>query len=222
MENNTQSGFEVFGLPETVIRVLDEEGISTPTEIQQKVIPTAADGADVIAKAPTGTGKTLAYVLPLIKNADVSSKNVGALVLCPTRELALQIGDVIKSVTKYTEGIRTAVLYGGQDIQRQLFLLRKKPQIVVGTVGRVLDHIERKTVKLKDLKTLVLDECDVMLDMGFIGDIRKIVAKTNTDRQNLVFSATIPKAIETLCAEIMNDPVSVAAESDGKETTDVA
>ena len=222
MENNTQSGFEVFGLPETVIRVLDEEGISTPTEIQQKVIPTAADGADVIAKAPTGTGKTLAYVLPLIKNADVSSKNVGALVLCPTRELALQIGDVIKSVTKYTEGIRTAVLYGGQDIQRQLFLLRKKPQIVVGTVGRVLDHIERKTVKLKDLKTLVLDECDVMLDMGFIGDIRKIVAKTNTDRQNLVFSATIPKAIETLCAEIMNDPVSVAAESDGKEIPDVA
>lgn len=222
MEKNTNSGFEVFGLSETVIRALDEEGISAPTEIQQKVIPTAMDGADVIAKAPTGTGKTLAYVLPLIKKADVSSKNVGALVLCPTRELALQIGDVIKSVTKYTEGIRTAVLYGGQDIQRQLFLLRKKPQIVVGTVGRVLDHIERKTVKLKDLETLVLDECDVMLDMGFIGDIRKIVAKTNTGRQNLVFSATIPKAIETLCSEIMNDPVTVAAESGGKEIPDVA
>lgn len=221
METVVYKDFKNFGLSQTVVRALEEEGVSAPTEIQQKVIPLACEGADVIAKAPTGTGKTLAYVLPLLKAADVSSKTVGALILCPTRELALQIGDVIKSATKYTEGIRTAVLYGGQDIQRQLFLLRKKPQIVVGTVGRVLDHIERKTVKLKDLKTLVLDECDVMLDMGFIGDIRKIVSKTNTDRQNLVFSATIPKAIETLCDELMKDPVTVQAECGGKEVPDV-
>lgn len=221
MDTVIYKDFKNFGLAQTVLRALDEEGITVPTEIQQKVIPLACEGKDVIAKAPTGTGKTLAYVLPLLSAADVSSKSVGALVLCPTRELALQIGDVIKSATKYTEGIRTAVLYGGQDIQRQLFLLRKKPQIVVGTVGRVLDHIERKTVKLKDLKTLVLDECDVMLDMGFIGDIRKIVAKTNAERQNLVFSATIPSAIQTLCDELMKSPVTVQAECDGKEVPDV-
>lgn len=222
MEKIRYEDFRNFGLPATVIRALDEEGISVPTEIQQKVIPLASEGADVIAKAPTGTGKTLAYVLPAVSAADTSAKTVQTLILCPTRELALQIGDVIKSATKYTEGIRTAVLYGGQDIQRQLFLLRKKPQIVVGTVGRVLDHIERKTVKLQDLKTLVLDECDVMLDMGFIGDIRKIAAKTNTGRQNLVFSATIPAAIESLCGELMKDPVNVQAECDGKEVPDVA
>ena len=221
METPVYKDFKNFGLQQTVLRALDDEGITCPTEIQQKVIPLAEEGVDVIAKAPTGTGKTLAYVLPLLKAVDVSSKSVEALILCPTRELAIQIGDVIKSATKYTEGIRTAVLYGGQDIQRQLFLLRKKPQIVIGTVGRVLDHIDRKTVKLNALKTLVLDECDVMLDMGFIGDIRKIVAKTHTDRQNLVFSATIPDQIKTLCSEMMKDPVTVSAECDGKELPDV-
>ncbi len=221
METPVYKDFKNFGLQQSVLRALEEEGVTCPTEIQGKVIPLASRGGDVIAKAPTGTGKTLAYVLPLLKAADVSSKSVEALILCPTRELAIQIGDVIKSATKYTEGIRTAVLYGGQDIQRQLFLLRKKPQIVVGTVGRVLDHIDRKTVKLNGLKTLVLDECDVMLDMGFIGDIRKIVAKTNTDRQNLVFSATIPDQIKALCSEMMKDPVTVSSECEGRELPDV-
>lgn len=221
MEERIYRDFKNFGLPQTVLRALDEAGVVSPTEIQQKVIPLATQGEDVIAKAPTGTGKTLSYVLPLLLAADTQSKAVGALVLCPTRELALQIGDVIKSATKYTEGIRSAVLYGGQDIQRQLFMLRKKPQIVVGTVGRVLDHIERRTLKLKELGTLVLDECDVMLDMGFLGDIRKIATQTNTGRQNLVFSATVPKEIEALCRELMNDPVSISAECDGKEVPQV-
>ena len=221
MENAVYEDFRNFSLADGILRALDEEGIVSPTEIQQKVIPLAASGADVIAKAPTGTGKTLAYVLPILNATDVQSKSVDALILCPTRELAMQIGDVIKSVTRYTEGIRTAVLYGGQDIQRQLFLLRKKPQIVVGTVGRVLDHIERRTVKLKELRTLVLDECDVMLDMGFIGDIRKIVSKTNTDRQNLVFSATVPDAISALCKEMMRDPVTVQADFGGCEIPQV-
>ena len=153
MEERIYRDFKNFGLPQTVLRALDEAGVVSPTEIQQKVIPLATQGEDVIAKAPTGTGKTLSYVLPLLLAADTQSKAVGALVLCPTRELALQIGDVIKSATKYTEGIRSAVLYGGQDIQRQLFMLRKKPQIVVGTVGRVLDHIERRTLKLKGENT---------------------------------------------------------------------
>lgn len=209
--------FEKFGFAQTIIRALDGEGIVTPTEIQEKVIPLAMQGNDVVAKAPTGTGKTLAYVLPAVAAADTAGKDVQTLVLCPTRELAMQIGAVIKKVTAYTEGVRSAVLYGGQDIQRQLFLLRKKPQIVVGTPGRILDHIDRKTLKIKALQTLVLDEGDVMLDMGFIGDIRKIIAVTNTGRQNLLFSATIPAQVQKLSEEMMKEPVTVSAQSDGKD-----
>ncbi len=205
--------FSVFS--DGVKAALADKGITSATDIQKKAIPHIAAGEDVIAKAPTGSGKTLAYALPIIDKTDPDG-GVQALILCPTRELAMQIGGVFRDMLSRTEGVRTAVLYGGENFERQLYALRKKPHIVVGTVGRILDHMERKTLRIKSLRTLVLDEGDVMLKMGFLDDVRKIISKINTDRQNLLFSATLPDEIDALCAAMMRSPVRVettAAES---------
>lgn len=211
---------EIFEkLPENLRAALADAHISTATAIQREAMPPITDGMDVIALAPTGSGKTLAYVLPILRSVDPDG-GVQALVLCPTRELAMQIGDVFRSALTHTEGIRTAVLYGGENFERQLYALRKKPHVVVGTVGRILDHIERKTLKIKSLRTLVLDEGDVMLKMGFVEDVRKIIAKIDTGRQNLLFSATLPGEIAALCNEMMKDPVRVGAEA-GEDRPDV-
>ena len=206
-------------LPMPLREALADAGISTPTAIQRDAIPPIADGKDVIALAPTGSGKTLAYVLPILSHIR-EEDGVQALVLCPTRELAMQIGEVFRSALTHTEGIRTAVIYGGENFQRQLYALRKKPHIVVGTVGRVLDHMERKTLRIKALRTLVLDEGDVMLKMGFVDDVRKIMAQINTGRQNLLFSATLPDEIAALCKEIMREPVRIGVAA-GEDKPDV-
>ena len=187
---------------------LADAHIETATAIQREAMPKIFEGKDVIALAPTGSGKTLAYALPILQGIDPDG-GIQALVLCPTRELAMQIGAVFRSMLSHIEGVRTAVIYGGENFERQLYSLRKKPHIVVGTVGRVLDHLERKTMRIKNLRTLVLDEGDVMLKMGFIEDVRKIVAAIGKGRQNLLFSATMPSEIAALCREMMNDPVTV-------------
>ncbi len=220
MENNNQSQlgeFQSFAIQPEIIKSLDEQGILTPTDIQREVIPIALKDGDVVAQAPTGTGKTLAFVLPMLAKIDRDASCVQALVLCPTRELVIQICEVIQSLCKYYERVRVAGLYGGQNIQRQLFCLRKRPQIVVGTPGRLLDHIDRRTLKLGDVSYLVLDECDEMLDMGFRGDIEKIDGKIGK-AQRLCFSATIPQSINTLIQKLLYNPTFVKTSVDGEDT----
>ncbi|MDE6372379.1 MAG: DEAD/DEAH box helicase [Clostridia bacterium] len=221
MENNDNqsqiSEFQSFGVQPEIIKSLDGQGIVAPTDIQREVMPIALKEGDVVAQAPTGTGKTLAFVLPMLAKIDRDSSCVQALVLCPTRELVIQICEVIQNACKYYERLRVAGLYGGQNIQRQLFCLRKKPQIVVGTPGRLLDHIDRRTLKLSDVNYLVLDECDEMLDMGFRGDIEKIDGKIG-QAQRLCFSATIPQAINTLIQKLLHNPTFVKTSVDGEDT----
>ncbi|MDE6275079.1 MAG: DEAD/DEAH box helicase [Clostridia bacterium] len=219
MENNKEmiSSFQSFGLNAEIIKSLDEQGITLPTDIQREVIPFALQDGDVVAQAPTGTGKTLAFVLPMLAKIDRDASCVQAIVLCPTRELVIQICEVIQNACKYYERVRVAGLYGGQNIQRQLFCLRKKPQIVVGTPGRLLDHIDRRTLKLNDVNYLVLDECDEMLDMGFRGDIEKIDGKVS-EAQRLCFSATIPQSIKSLIEKLLRNPTFVKTSVDGEDT----
>ena len=212
--------FNQFGLPEEIIKALDESGIISPTPIQSEVIPLVAEGKDVVAKAPTGTGKTLAFALPVLSNVDRDSKGVQALILCPTRELVIQICEVFQSLVKYYERVRVAGLYGGQNIQRQLFCLRKKPQIVVGTPGRLLDHLDRRTLKLSDVRYFILDEADEMLDMGFRGDIEKVAAKLG-NCQKLCFSATLPNAIKQLTESLLNNPAYAETKIDGGATPEI-
>ncbi len=211
--NNT---FEELGVAPEFIRSLDEQNLSSPTDIQKKVIPLALGNGDVVAQAPTGTGKTLAFALPMLSKIDRDDSSVQAVVVCPTRELVIQICEVLQSVLKYSERIRVAGLYGGQNIQKQLFCLRKKPQIIVGTPGRMLDHIERKTLKLANVRYFVLDEGDEMLDMGFRGDIEKIGASVGKC-QKLCFSATIPQNIRQLIESLFHSPTYVKTDIDGEE-----
>ncbi len=211
--NNT---FEELGVAPEFIRSLGEQNLSSPTDIQKKVIPLALGNGDVVAQAPTGTGKTLAFALPMLSKIDRDDSSVQAVVVCPTRELVIQICEVLQSVLKYSERIRVAGLYGGQNIQKQLFCLRKKPQIIVGTPGRMLDHIERKTLKLANVRYFVLDEGDEMLDMGFRGDIEKIGASVGKC-QKLCFSATIPQNIRQLIESLFHSPTYVKTDIDGEE-----
>lgn len=212
--------FKEFGLAPEIIKSLDEQGIAAPTDIQSEVIPLATQGGDVVAQAPTGTGKTLAFVLPMLAKIDRDSSCVQALVLCPTRELVIQICEVIQSVCKYLERVRVAGLYGGQNIQKQLFCLRKKPQIIVGTPGRLSDHIQRRTLKLENVSYFVLDECDEMLDMGFRGDIESIDGKIGK-AQRLCFSATIPNSIDSLIQKLLSRPTYVKTSFDGDEIPNI-
>lgn len=208
--------FEAYGIAPEIIRSLNEQGITKPTDAQSAVIPLALKEGDLVVKAPTGTGKTLAFALPMLSKIDKTDANVQAVIVCPTRELVIQICEVIQSTLKYCENIRVAGLYGGQNIQRQLFCLRKKPQIIVGTPGRMLDHIDRHTLKLASVKYFVLDEGDEMLDMGFRGDIEKISEKAG-ECQRLCFSATLPKNILALVERLFVKPQFVKTDIDGEE-----
>ncbi len=211
------SKFSDFKINDLIIKALTEQEILEPTEVQEKVIPIALDGKDVVAKAPTGTGKTLSYVLPIIEKVDRDSNKVQALIICPTRELVIQICDVFKMAVKYYESFRVAGLYGGQNLERQLMFLRKKPQVIVGTPGRLLDHLDRRTLKLQENKVLVLDEGDEMFDMGFRNDIEKIMAAVpQHTTQKMLFSATIPNAIKTIVEEKFNEPEFVETTLQGE------
>ncbi|MBE2184053.1 MAG: DEAD/DEAH box helicase [Anaerolineae bacterium] len=207
------SSFAALGLSEPTLKAIAELGYEEPTPIQSQTIRALSEGEDVIAQAQTGTGKTAAFALPIIEKLDPKLRSPQALILTPTRELAVQVAEAFQSYTKYQQ-ISVLPVYGGQPIDRQLRALERGVQIVVGTPGRILDHIRRKTVKFVNVRTVVLDEADEMLNMGFIEDIEAILKETPEDRQTALFSATMPMPIANLAKRYMHNArrITVAAE----------
>ncbi|HWE61532.1 MAG TPA: DEAD/DEAH box helicase [Chloroflexota bacterium] len=205
------SPFARLGLQPDLLRAVLDLGYEEPTPIQARTIPLMLDGRDVVAQAQTGTGKTAAFALPILQRIDTASSQVQALVLCPTRELAIQVAQAIHSYGKHL-GVTVLPVYGGQPITRQLYALRQGVQVVVGTPGRILDHIRRESLDLGSVKTLVLDEADEMLDMGFLEDIEAIIQSVPAERQTALFSATLPQRIRDLARKYLRESVNIAIE----------
>ena len=198
--------FEDLPINDNIKRAIADMGFEEPSPIQAQSIPVILTGKDVIGQAQTGTGKTAAFSIPVLETIDANDKSLQAIVLCPTRELAIQVSTEIKKLTKYMSGIKTLPVYGGQPIDRQIRSLKGGVQVVIGTPGRVIDHINRKTLKLDNVKMVILDEADEMLDMGFREDIEMILNQTPEDRQTTFFSATMPKGILDLTKQFQKDP----------------
>ncbi len=200
--------FSKLGIREDILKPLTTEGIVEPTPIQEQAIPVALQGKDIIAQAQTGTGKTFAFILPILEKINPNQKDVQALILAPTRELALQITTEAKKVAAGV-GANVIAIYGGQDVERQIHKLKGGMHIVVATPGRLLDHLRRGTIHLKGVNKLVLDEADQMLTMGFLEEVEYIIKKTPPTRQLMFFSATIPKGIRALTNRYMKGPVEI-------------
>ncbi|WP_211830260.1 DEAD/DEAH box helicase [Kistimonas asteriae] len=201
--------FRELGLSEPILQSLQELGYETPSPIQAESIPLLLDGCDLLGQAQTGTGKTAAFALPLLNNIDLSSKATQLLVLAPTRELAIQVSEAFQSYARHLKGFHVLPIYGGQSMGQQLRQLQRGAQIVVGTPGRVMDHIRRGTLNLDTLKALVLDEADEMLKMGFIDDIEWILEHTPEERQIALFSATMPEVIRKVAHRHLKNPREV-------------
>ena len=213
--------FESLGLSAAMLKALEKKGYGYPTTIQAEAIPHFMQWKDVIAKAPTGTGKTFAFGIPMIEHIDPELQEVQGLILAPTRELAIQIGDELRGLLTYFQGIRVAVLYGGAGIGGQIKQLEKKPQIVVATPGRLMDHYNRKTIRLDKIQTVVLDEADRMLDMGFFKDVTRIIDKVK-NRKNLgLFSATISQEVMTVSWMYQRDEVEITVEPKQEDRPDI-
>lgn len=202
-----------FILREETAKAIADMGYETPTPIQEMTIPPLLDGKDVIGQAQTGTGKTAAFGIPMIERVDASDRSVQGLVLCPTRELAMQTAGEIQKLAKYQPGISVLAVYGGQPIERQLLPLKRGVQVVVGTPGRVLDHLNRGTLTLNSVRFAVLDEADEMLDMGFREDMETILSQTNPERQTALFSATMPFPIMSLAQKYLREPEFLRVEN---------
>ncbi|WP_407355971.1 DEAD/DEAH box helicase [Methanolobus sp. WCC5] len=205
-------GTEIFKDPylsKEIRKSIKEMGFREPTDIQQMCIPDILEGKDIIGQAQTGTGKTAAFGIPMLELIDPSVKKTQSLVICPTRELAGQVAEEISRLAKYIPQVKIVPVYGGLSIDAQIIELRKGPQMVVGTPGRIIDHLERQTLQTDDISIVVLDEADEMLNMGFREDIEKILEKIPANRQTLLFSATMPKAIIKLSENYLKDPVHI-------------
>ena len=200
---------EWSNLSEWIVTALKERRYKEPTKIQSEAIPVILEGKDVLAGSETGSGKTLAFGLPALEMIDTESKGVEVLVICPTRELAIQVNDDIKAIAKAKDGANVVPVYGGSDFVRQIKLVKKNAKIVVGTPGRLIDHIERRTLKLKDLKMVVLDEADEMLNMGFKPDIDKILSGVSKNTQIVMFSATLSDDIKKITLAYQKDAVHI-------------
>lgn len=197
--------FHDLGISGPVLKAITDMGFEEASPIQEHAIPVALSGKDIIGQAQTGTGKTAAFAIPILEKVDTKKDHVQAIVIAPTRELAIQVSEEINRLAKYM-GIRSLPIYGGQSIDRQINALRKKPQVITGTPGRLIDHIQRKTLRLDQVSIVVLDEADEMLDMGFLEDIEKILKETPEQKQTLLFSATMPRPIQTLAEKFMKAP----------------
>ena len=206
--------FSEFEVKSCLIKAVEAMGYEEATDIQERVIPEAIKGVDLIAQAPTGTGKTCAFGLPILNNIVESEAVVQALIISPTRELANQITNDLKSYAKYLEGVRIVSVYGGEDIGKQITQLKRKPQIIVSTPGRLMDHLERHTIKLDNVKTLILDEADEMLNMGFREDIDSILKQVNGVHQTMLFSATFSDEIRKICEEYLKNPIHIKTTTD--------
>ena len=210
------TNFSELNISESTIRSVKRMGFEEATPIQEGTIQFAMAGRDVLGQAQTGTGKTAAFGIPLIEKIDPKNPNVQALVIAPTRELAIQVSEELYKIG-YDKRVKLLSVYGGQEIGRQIRALKNKPQIIVGTPGRIQDHINRRTLKLEDVQTLVLDEADEMLNMGFIDDINAILENVPEERQTLLFSATMPPAIRKIAETFMKNPEIVKIQA--KELT---
>ena len=204
--------FSDLGLSLAMLKALENKGYGYPTSVQREAIPPLLAWKDVIAKAPTGTGKTFAFGIPMIEHVDPASPEVQGLILAPTRELAIQIGGELRSLLAYYTGIRVAVLYGGASMVTQTRALDKKPQIVVATPGRLMDHYNRKNISFRQVQTVILDEADRMLDMGFFKDVTRIVEKVKNRRNLGLFSATISQEVMTVSWMYQRDEVEITVE----------
>jgi ATP-dependent RNA helicase DeaD len=213
--------YDQMGLSEPILKALGKKGYTQATPVQSGAIPYFMDWKDVIAKAPTGTGKTFAFGIPMVEHIDPDATDVLALVLAPTRELAIQIQDELRDLCQFKEGVRTVCLYGGAPIDKQITALKKRPQIVVATPGRLMDHMKRRTVRLDRVETVVLDEADRMLDMGFVRDVTHILDKM-PQRKNLgMFSATISREVMDISWVYQRDPVEITVRADEQNKPDI-
>ena len=213
--------YDQLGLSESIMKALAKKGYKQATPVQGGSIPYFMEWKDVIAKAPTGTGKTFAFGIPMVEHIDPESTDIQGLVLAPTRELAIQIQDELRDLCQYREGVRTVCLYGGSPIDKQITALKKRPQIVVATPGRLMDHMKRRTVRLDRVETVVLDEADRMLDMGFVRDVTHILDKM-PQRKNLgMFSATISREVMDISWVYQRDPVEITVQADEQNKPDI-
>lgn len=220
--NQLPTSFEEMDLSKEVLRAIKDMGFTTPSTVQAKTIPLMMSGADVNAIAPTGTGKTCAFGIPMLEYVQLNEPEVQEVVLAPTRELALQIGDELTKLAKYIKGCRIAVLYGGQPIPKQLAALKRKPQILVATPGRLLDHMNCGNVHLNAVHTMVLDEADEMLNMGFVKDVTRIIEATPDERQMVLFSATTNQDVLTIAWKYQHDPIEVTVEATKQDRPQIA
>ncbi len=208
--------FEELGIGQATLKAVLKMGFEEATPIQAETIPLSLENKDVIGQAQTGTGKTAAFGIPLVEKVDIKSEAIQGIIIAPTRELAIQVSEELYKIGS-GKRVRVLPIYGGQDIGRQIRSLKKAPHIIVGTPGRVLDHINRKTLHLDHVRTVILDEADEMLNMGFIEDIEAILAETPEERQTLLFSATMPGPIQRIAEKFMKDPTVVRVKA--KEMT---
>ncbi|MFQ3578216.1 MAG: DEAD/DEAH box helicase [Verrucomicrobiia bacterium] len=208
----TKKKFSELGLSEEVLRAIAQMGFEEASPIQALSIPPLLEGKDVVGLSQTGSGKTAAFAIPAIERADPSLRSPQVLILCPTRELAVQVAEETAKLAAFKKGIRELPIYGGQSYERQLRGLRDGAQIIIGTPGRVLDHLERETLRLDGIRMVVLDEADRMLDMGFLDDIRAVLSSMPKERQTVLFSATLPVPIQKLVDSFTRNPVRVKIE----------
>ena len=219
---NESVRYAQLDLSPALMRAIEKKGYVQATPVQAGAIPYFMEWKDVIAKAPTGTGKTFAFGIPMVEHIDPESSAVQALVLAPTRELAIQIQDELRDLCAFKEGVRVVCLYGGQPIEKQITQLKKSPQIVVATPGRLMDHMKRHTVRLDQVQTVVLDETDRMLDMGFVRDVTHILDKMPQRRNLGMFSATISREVMDISWVYQRDPVEITVHADQDNKPDIA
>ena len=213
--------FDSLHLSPEIIRAIEKRNIEVSTPVQAGCIPPMMDWQDVIAKAPTGTGKTFAYGIPIVEHVDPEDESVQAVILAPTRELAIQIMAELRDLCEFKEGVRAVVLYGGQPIDKQITQLKKRPQIVVATPGRLGDHMKRRTVRIDQVQTVVLDEADRMLDMGFIHDVTRILDAIKSRKNLGMFSATISREVMDISWVYQRDPVEITVRADEQNKPDI-